>query len=165
MAVEFFAQRTNGRLVPETQSDLEAQEELKAGVTYRITAKRAAGRSLQHHRLLFALIGIAKENYDGPISTETILATLKLRTGHVNVVALLTGEVIMIPRSISFQAMERDEFTAWFDRAVTVLCRDFVPGLAESMARAEIARRAGCALPVANLAPRAPLDADYAMAA
>lgn len=149
MAIEFFAQRVNGRLVAETAADLESQEEMAAGVTYRIVATRAAGRSVQHHRLLFALIGIARDNYDGDISTETVLAVLKMRTGHVKVVSLLSGEVIMTPASISFQAMDQDAFGKWFDKAVTVLCRDFVPGLSEELARQEINRRAGVSAPVA----------------
>jgi len=143
MAIEFFAQRINGRLVAETPADLESQEEMAAGVTYRVVATRAAGRSVQHHRLLFALIGIARDNYPEEISTEAVIATLKLRTGWVNVVALMTGEVIMVPKSISFQSMDRDAFNKWFPKAVTVLCRDFVPGLDEELARREIDKRAG----------------------
>lgn len=145
MAVEFFAQRVNGRIAPETSADAEAMDDLAGGKTYRIVATRAAGRSVQAHRLLFALIGIARENYDGPISTKTVLQILKLRTGWVDVVSLLSGEVIMIPKSIDFQSMGRDEFTAWFPKAIDVLCRDFCPGLTEDLARREIDRRAGYA--------------------
>jgi hypothetical protein len=145
VATEFFLRRINGRLTPETASDAEAMDELSSGVTYRAVLTRAAGRSIQHHRLLFALISIARENYDGPISTDAVLDVLKVQTGHVHVVKLMTGAVILTPASISFAKMDQDVFNKWFERAVDVLTRDFVPGLSADLARREIDRRAGYA--------------------
>jgi hypothetical protein len=161
MAAEFLAQKVDGRLRPETAGDAEIMDALVSNVTYKLVATRPIGRSVQHHRLLFALIGLAVENYDGEITAETVLSVLKLRTGHVNVMSLPTGEVVMTPKSINFVTMGRDEFTAWFVKAVVVLCRDFVPGLGEEMARREIERRANgarvYALPAQRTLP-APRD-------
>ena len=92
---------------------------------------------------LVALIKIARENYAQPITSEAVKEVLKLRTGHVNIVQLSTGEVIMFPASISFEKMDQDQFNQWFPRAVDVLCRDFCPGLDRVMAMREIEREAG----------------------
>ena len=141
MAVVILLQRINGRLVPETSADAETMDEMASGVTYRATMTRATGRSVKHHRLLFAILGIARDNYDGVITLETVLQVVKIRTGCVDAVGLPSGEVILVPKSISFAKMGQDEFNRFFDKAVTVLCRDFVPGLAEDMARREVERR------------------------
>ena len=142
MATEVFVQRVNGRLAPVTAADQEALDDLSSGVTYRATVTRAVGRSVQHHRLLFALIAIAVENYDGEISADAVLGVLKVQTGLVNVVKLSSGQIILTPGSISFAKMDQDKFNTWFKKAVTVLCRDFVPGLSEELAEREIAQRA-----------------------
>lgn len=143
MAAEILLFRHAGHLVPATAGDAEIMDELSADVTYRGVLTRPTGRSIRHHKLLFALIKMAVENYDGPITSATVLDVLKIRTGHVNVVALLSGEIIMTPKSISFVNMGQDDFNRWFEKALVVLCRDFIPGLADHLARREIERQSG----------------------
>jgi hypothetical protein len=128
---------------PATMADAEAMNDLAQGVVYRATFTRAQGRSLRHHRLLFALIEIARENYDGELTKDAVLDVLKLRTGHVRLTQLASGEVIMAPASINFASMDQDAFNEWFPKALDVLCRDFVPGLAHDLAMREIERRSG----------------------
>ena len=142
MATELLAQKINGRLVPETMSDVQAFDDLSTGVTYRVKLTRAAGRSVKHHRLLFALIGIAVDNYDGAITADAVLDVLKLETGHVNVIKAASGQVFLTPKSIAFAKMDQDAFNKWFAKAVDVICRDFVPGLAAELAMREVDRRA-----------------------
>lgn len=144
MATEAFTTYVPGRgAVPATAADAEAMDALAQGVPYRAVFTRAKPRSLRQHRMLFALIKIARENYDGEITDKVVLNVLKLRTGHVEVTQLKSGEVIMAPSSISFQAMDQDAFNKWFPRAVDVLCRDFVPGLSHDLAMREIEHRSG----------------------
>lgn len=144
MATEAFVTYQPGKgAIPVTPADAEALDELSQDVTYRATFTRAQGRSLRHHRLLFALIEIARENYDGELTKDAVLDVLKLRTGHVRLTQLATGEVIMAPASINFASMDQDAFNKWFPRAVDVLCRDLCPGLAHDLAMREIERRSG----------------------
>lgn len=144
MATEAFVVYHPGKgTAPATAADAEAMDELAQGVTYRATFTRAQGRSIRHHRLLFALIEIARENYDGVLTKEAVLDVLKLRTGHVRLTQLATGEVIMAPASINFASMDQDAFNKWFPRAVDVLCRDLCPGLDHALAMREIERRSG----------------------
>lgn len=144
MATEAFITYQPGKgAIPASSADAEALDELAQGVTYRGTFTRAQGRSIRHHRLLFALIEIARENYAGELTKDAVLDVLKLRTGHVRLTQLASGEVIMAPASINFASMDQDAFNKWFPRAVDVLCRDLCPGLERELAMREIERRSG----------------------
>lgn len=79
MATEILVERRGYRLAPTSAADEEAMDGLSSGVTYRAVITRAKGRSVQHHRLLFALIGMARENFDGELSIAAVLDVLKLR--------------------------------------------------------------------------------------
>ena len=143
MAIEFIAKFDRDRLSPVSAAEHEAMMELAGGAEYRVTCTRVSRRSAKHMRFLFALIKIARENYDEPLSSDAIKEVLKIRTGHVHVVKSATGEMIMFPASISFEKMDQDAFNKWFPRAVDVLCRDFCPGLDKVLAMREIEREAG----------------------
>ena len=129
------------RLTVETDMDAEALSTLKAEATYRVEIVLPRDkRSINQHRLLFGLIKLIQDNAptETPLSSDAILAALKIRTGHVKVCGLPSGEVILYPDSISFANMPQTKFNPWFEKAVTVMCRDFVPGLTENTARREI---------------------------
>lgn len=129
------------RLTVETELDAEALGALKADATYRVEIVQPKGtRSIRQHRLLFGLLKLIRDNTDvqPQLTTKTILNVLKLRTGHVNVVSLPSGEIVMTPASIAFEAMPQEEFNPWFEKALGVMCRDFLPGLSVETARREI---------------------------
>ncbi len=128
MATEILVERRGYRLAPTSAADEEAMDGMTSGVTYRAVITRAKPRSLQQNRLLFALIGIARENFDGEMSKDAVLDVLKLKTGHVRITKLPRGEMIMAPASINFQSMDQDAFNEWFPRAVDVIAREFMNG-------------------------------------
>lgn len=138
MAAELFVARKGPHLIAATMADVEVLDGLAQGSDYRAVLTRAQGRSVRQNRLLFGLIKIIRENYPEHLTNQAITDTLKLLTGHVNVVKLVTGQVIMTPASISFQAMDQDAFNKWFPRAVDAMCREFVPGLTSEVAMREI---------------------------
>ncbi len=140
MAIEAIVEKTNGRLSGATMADAEMIDTLASNISYRAKFTRLAGRSLLQHRLLFGLIKVIRDNtpVDPPMNSKTILNALKLKTGHVDLATLPNGEILMFPASIAFENMEQDDFTPWFDKAVDVMCRDFVPGLNNADAKREI---------------------------
>lgn len=143
MATEFYGVYLPGRgLGAATGADEECMDALTPKATYRVVCTRAQRRSIRQNGLLFALISIAQDSYDGDLGKDAVLDVLKLRTGHVRVTQLKSGEMIMAPKSIAFDRMDQDDFNAWFPKAVTVLCRDFCPGLEEHIAAREIEARA-----------------------
>lgn len=131
MATELILRRSkaNSGLWPVSAIDAEIIDAIPSGVDYRAVLTRVQGRSVQHNRLLFALINIAIENCEGVISKRAIIDILKLKTGHVEVSTLPSGELMMTPSSISFDKMDQDQFNLWFPRAVDVIARDFLNGI------------------------------------
>jgi hypothetical protein len=77
---------------------------------------------------------------------DDLLVELKFRAGLVDrqrVIDKGTGEVlaeIIKPRSISFAAMSDDEFRAFVDRCIKIICEDMVPGLDDAVLRDEVLR-------------------------
>jgi hypothetical protein len=129
------------RLTVETELDAEALDALKADATYRVEiVQPKVTRSIRQHRLLFGLIKLIRQNtpVEPPLSKKAVLNVLKLQTGHVEPVKLKSGEVVLTPASIAFEAMPQEEFNPWFERALAVMCQDFLPGLSVETARREI---------------------------
>jgi hypothetical protein len=94
-------------------------------------------RNIRQHRLWWALMQKIADNMDGDFSAETVCQVIKIRAGHVQVVRTRTGEVF-IPKSISFGSMPQDEFSAFMERAIGVICTDILPGLSSDDLRREI---------------------------
>lgn len=138
--IAYMTPSPKGGLVPIKPADAETVRGLTLGKTYKVEVSEARKRSLGQHRLLFALIKIIQDNSpcEPPLSDRAILQALKLRTGHVELAKLPSGELLMFPASISFENMPQEEFSPWFEKAVDVMCRDFVPGLSVEAAKREI---------------------------
>jgi hypothetical protein len=149
MATEIILRRSkaNAGLWAASAPDAETMDTLAEGVDYRAVLTRVQGRSVQHNRLLFALIKIAGENCDEELTTRAILDVLKLKTGHVQVSKLPSGEIMMTPSSISFEKMDQDEFNKWFPRAIDVIARDFLNGADPLALTREVHARAGAPSP------------------
>jgi hypothetical protein len=138
--VAFYTPSPKGGLVPVHLADAEVGRSLTVGKIYKVEIKESRRRSLGQHRLLFALIKIIVENSpcETPLTDRVVLQALKLKTGLVDLAKLPSGEILMFPKSISFQTMPQEEFNEWFEKALFVMSRDFVPDLTVAAARAEI---------------------------
>lgn len=79
-------------------------------------------RNLQFHRKFFALLQLVYESTELWPSVDELLIDLKFRLGHVDAVQLSSGEVVKLPKSISFAKMDDVEFSQFFDRSMRVLC-------------------------------------------
>lgn len=95
-------------------------------------------RSLQHHRLLFALLRKVARSTPTPLSEDALLSWVKVRTGHVEHVPLGFGRSYEAPASIAFSAMDQAQFREFFDRVVALICTEVVPGLDQPTLAAEI---------------------------
>lgn len=68
------------------------------------------------------------------------MIALKIACGLVDpFIDAKTGKTFFVPRSISFTAMSQDEFNAFFDRAIFVICDRWLPkGTTTESVRREI---------------------------
>lgn len=113
-------------LVPDTEKDWEALRRFKLGEVTK--AEITKPRNYQHHKKLMALCQLISENSEVYDTVEKALTGLKLTTGHVDFIAHpATGELVAMPRSISFEAMDQVDFAEWYEKAVAAACKYMVP--------------------------------------
>jgi hypothetical protein len=71
----------------------------------------SAPRNGPHHRKMFALLSLVAENSETYNTTAKALVAVKLAAGYFDPhVEPKTGEIIPIPQSISYDAMDQDSF-------------------------------------------------------
>lgn len=80
-------------------------------------------RNLAHHKKFMKLISIFWEAAGDWSSPYAVLIELKVRLGHVQEVKIReTGEVVSVPRSISFASMDQTQFEEFYEKALNELC-------------------------------------------
>lgn len=125
--------RRSGSLVPRDVHAEELLSSIRDGGEVMVSVRRA--RNPRHHRLAFAFFNFLVDNTDGRWeSVEECLQDMKLATGHYEKrVNAITGEVMLIPKSISFAAMDQEKFGRWWRRAIHVACTRIIPMLPAEM--------------------------------
>lgn len=85
-------------------------------------------RNGRHHRKLMALLQLIAENSETYPTVEKALIAVKLVTGHFDLMAdPKTGEIIQIPKSISYEAMGQEDFDAWYSQAIDGVLQHILP--------------------------------------
>lgn len=85
-------------------------------------------RNGKHHRLFMALLQLVAENSETYDTVEKALIAVKLVTGHFDLMAdPKTGEIIQIPRSISYEAMGQEDFDRWYGQAIDGVLQHILP--------------------------------------
>ena len=112
-----------GLVLAPTAQSLDTFEALPRGKAMTVETKLP--RHIRHHRLFWALLQLvfdAQDYYDTP---EALLAVIKVRLGHCDIVRSRVG-IVAVPRSISFAKMEQTDFNRFFDRAIDLICNELV---------------------------------------
>ena len=103
-------------------------ETMKPGAFLRF--EWSSPRNGAHHRKLFALLHLIVENSETFNTTEKALVAVKLATGHFDLmVHPLTGEIVQIPKSISFEGMGQEDFDAFYTGAIDAVLQSILPQL------------------------------------
>lgn len=127
-----------GGLRPVDDAGAALLAKLGIGELVKVEIKRP--RNVRFNAKFFAMLNIIFQNQDHYKSIDDLLAVCKLRTGHVIVIQTRDGEV-RIPASISFSAMDDDEFAAFYDRAVAWVLAEVIPGLKRADLDEEVEQR------------------------
>ena len=90
-------------------------------------------RSIRQHKLYWALMTLIAENTDQGWNAEDVSFLMKIATGHFDELTNSRGETFRRPRSISFAAMDQDDFMVFFDKCIDVVNRHIIPGAGEDM--------------------------------
>lgn len=142
MALEVIIRREGQRLAPASRIDAEMIEELPAGAD--IAARLWRPRSLQQHRLAFALFGLLAEALnEGPghefWTQDSVRRRLLIATGHADVLPLPDrlakqwgSRLAVVPRSMAFGAMDADEFRRFLDAAMDYVRTTLAPWIEDA---------------------------------
>jgi hypothetical protein len=77
-------------------------------------------RNAGHHKKLFALLRLARDNWPVETTTNALLGLIKLKTGHCDPIHGKDG-IVYIPRSINFESMDETEFCPFYDSAIQLI--------------------------------------------
>jgi Protein of unknown function (DUF1367) len=113
-----------------------ALRKIPIGTGVRVTITRP--RSVRHHRLLWALLKKCIEAGADYPSEDSLLAALKIRSGHCDIVRLPSGQRHAQARSISFTALDQAAFNKVFDTFVKIIVAEILPGVTEDELRNEV---------------------------
>ncbi|QPQ55558.1 DUF1367 family protein [Allosphingosinicella flava] len=118
--------KTAAGFIPKSNAAREFHAKTRLGATVELKARRP--RNHQHHRKLFALLGLVADNNEQFSGPEDVLVAIKAATGHGRWLKLegATREVFM-PESIAFDAMSQDEFEPFYEQAVAAVRRWWLP--------------------------------------
>lgn len=101
-------------------------EAMKPGTWIRMEWARP--RNGRFHRKFFALLQLVADNSEVYDTAEKALVAVKLVTGHFDLmVHPETGEILQIPRSISYDSMEQGEFDTFYSAAIDAVLRHILP--------------------------------------
>jgi len=118
---EIFMKRVVGGLKPVDDYGIELLRKVKVGEVVQCEVNRP--RNLAHHRKFWALLTVVWEASGDWSSPYGLLIELKVRLGHVQEILLRdTGELVRVPKSISFAQMDQTEFDTFYERALMELC-------------------------------------------
>lgn len=114
---QLWCRRIGLTLIPDGNESLAELEKLPKNKTLKVEVRQE--RNLQHHKLYWALchrIGDALG-----IEPEAISDILKIATNHCIAVKTTTYGELKLPKSISFAAMDQNQFREFFNRCVDVI--------------------------------------------
>ena len=132
-----------GALRPVDTEGEEALHKIANGTLVTVEMKR--GRNLPHMRLFMALLHLVHDNQDRYDSFNSFRAAFTIALGHYDSVVLPDGSVAVTPKSISFANMDQTEFDVFFNDAVDLICRRWLPTVGSEALTREVHEMVGIA--------------------
>jgi len=141
MAEVIYVRRRGSKLEPCSLVDEEALQEFPAEKDLSVTISRT--RSTKQHRFFWAILNKICENHAEYRRAEQLLLWLKIRLGYVEEVRFHDDKVWWVAQSISFNAMDQEEFRKFFHAALDVIVEEVIPGLNTSELIVEVEQLLG----------------------
>jgi hypothetical protein len=134
--------RTLSGLSPADDHARRILAKIEQGKTVNVEWKQP--RNGPMHRKYWALCQMVYDNVEGYGSAEQVSDMLKLLAGHcTSVASKATGEVFLIPKSISFSAMDQGEFLDFWQRVVKAVTEHIMPGVTSTEIENELCKLIG----------------------
>ena len=133
--------RSGMAICPCNDAALDQVRSLAEGRDYLATWPFRGARSLPQLRLWWSLCGLMAEHSIFPTQLAASNA-VKIACGHFDTLMMPdTGEVHLVPRSISFQSLSQEEWKPIFEAALTAVVERWVLGTDMAELRREVWRR------------------------
>lgn len=121
MSSEIFMERTVAGLKAVDDQGTDILRKIKVGEVVQCELNKP--RNLAHHRKFWALLNTVWRSSGDWSSPYGVLIELKVRLGHVQEVLIRdTGQIVHVPKSISFAQMDQTAFDTFYERALMELC-------------------------------------------
>ena len=132
-----FLKRTLSGFAPADEPSQEVMRKYKVGEVYRGDIVKP--RSYQHHKLAFALLNLTYSNQEKYDNFEKFRKAVAIAAGHTEELITVDGEVLFLPKSISYDALDEVEFTKVFGAMMNV-CAHILHDMGIDELEAEISR-------------------------
>lgn len=133
-----YLKKTLTGFAPADEETRELGRKYKLGEVYRADVVKP--RSYQHHKLCMALLNLTYLNQEQYSTFEQFRKAVAMEAGHCEELHTLHGEVLKLPKSISYDALDEVEFTAVFGAMMTVCCS--ILGVTAPILEAEVSKYA-----------------------
>lgn len=133
---QMFLKRTLRGFEPADEAALNLMRKYKTGDIYKAEVKKP--RSYQHHKLAFALLNLTFANQERYAGFEPFRKAVALAAGHFEELTTLDGEIIKLPGSLSYDALDQVEFEPVFANMMRVCADEFLGGIDQAVLRAEV---------------------------
>lgn len=136
-----YMTRKGRALFPMDEATFAAIGKLDEGALVTVTIRRP--RNAGQFRLYWAMCGLVAANHADLHDAESVHQAIKLLAGWTDKVAMRsTGEIIFVPRSISFASMNPDEWDQYLKLAKQVVVEHLLPGMTSDALAEEVGRMA-----------------------
>ena len=110
-------------LFPADENAERALKKVKDGLDILVDYKPK--RNVKFHRKFFAMINILFQNQEKYKNREDLLIEMKLKTGWYKEHVTLKGNIIYIPKSMSFDKMDDLKFGEFYQKCIDVALQSF----------------------------------------
>ena len=131
-----YLKKTLRGFEPADEPSMELWRKYKVGETYRADVVKP--RSYQHHKLCFALLNLTYVNQERWSDFESFRKAVAIAAGHTEELVTVHGEIIRLPKSLSYDALDEVEFTQVFSAMMNV-CAEIL-GLTAPELEPEVSR-------------------------
>ena len=142
--LKIYCRVTDLGLVPKYDSDLDEKHRLQIGSDVLCEITRP--RNYEFHKKFFALIRLTFDNLPERLhhmlnvwSEEDLLVCIKLDLGLASTI-YHGGREFIKPGSISFAAMDNEEFERFYNRALDLILSKYLRGVSHEQLNQELLR-------------------------
>jgi hypothetical protein len=132
-----YLTKTKTGFSPADEPSEEVWRKFKLGEAYRADVVKP--RSYQHHKMAFALLNLTFDNQDRYEHFEHFRKAVAIAAGHTEELVTVEGEILLLPKSLSYDALDEIEFSRVF-ASMMIVCAQLLHGMGLEELQAEVSK-------------------------